>query len=272
MTVEASLIFSSSERPEGLLSFSISARCASSAAVMCRSCSSAFSASLMEACFWISWAVGIRSSIFPDMVAPSSSFLTIAFDQATAALGLVALIQIKRRRPWSRTIGIPGKFDGGRRSLTDQLHPMTPHHLPFYLARPGETDVLMIVMGIFLVLAVLGVGNLYLRLHSLPEQMAHKSQKLQFELVAVLGLISLFTHMHIFWIAGLLLALVDLPDFGTPLNRIAGSVERIADSETPPAEPAADEAIADQPAQAVIRTAPAAAVKQPNVPAKEVGR
>jgi hypothetical protein len=35
-----------------------------------------------------------------------------------------------------------------------------------------------------------------------------------------------------FWIAGLMLALVDLPDFGTPLGRIAGSVERIADSAT----------------------------------------
>src|SRR6202000_2851653 len=105
---------------------------------------------------------------------------------------------------------------------------MTPHPLPFYVVRPGETDVLMIVMGIFLVFAVLGVGVLYLRLHSLPEQMAHKSQKLQFEIVAVLGLISLFTHMHIFWIAGLLLALVDLPDFSTPLARIAGSVEKIA--------------------------------------------
>jgi len=88
----------------------------------------------------------------------------------------------------------------------------------------------MIVTGIFLVLTVLGVGNLYLRLHSLPERMAHKSQKLQFEVVAVLGLISLFTHMHIFWIAGLLLALVDLPDFSTPLSSIAGSVEKIADS------------------------------------------
>jgi hypothetical protein len=108
---------------------------------------------------------------------------------------------------------------------------MTPHHLPFYVVKPGETDVLMIVMGIFLIFAVLGVGVLYLRLHSLPEQMAHKSQKLQFEVVAVLGLISLFTHQHIFWIAGLLLALVDLPDFSTPLSRIAGSVEKIADVE-----------------------------------------
>ena len=126
--------------------------------------------------------------------------------------------------------------------MTDQLHPMMPHHLPFYMAKPGETDVLMIVMGIFLVLAVLGVGNVYLHLHSLPERMAHKGQKLQFEIVAVLGLISLFTHMHIFWIAGLLLALVDLPDFSTPLARIAGSVEKIADNENPAERSPGDEA------------------------------
>jgi hypothetical protein len=51
---------------------------------------------------------------------------------------------------------------------------------------------------------------------------------LQFEIVAVLGLIALFTHMHIFWIAGLLLALIDFPDFSGSLGRIAGSVEKIA--------------------------------------------
>src|SRR5262249_4290622 len=128
---------------------------------------------------------------------------------------------------------------------------MTPHHLPFYIARPGETDWLMIVMGIFLLLTVLGVGNIYLHLHSLPERMAHKGQKLQFEIVAVLGLISLFTHMHIFWIAGLLLALVDLPDFSTPLTRIAGSVEKIVDHESPPAEPPAEEPAGAQSEEAV---------------------
>jgi hypothetical protein len=58
--------------------------------------------------------------------------------------------------------------------------------------------------------------------------MAHKSQKLQFEIVAVLGLLALFTHIHLFWIAGLLLAMIDLPDFSTPLRSIAGSVARIA--------------------------------------------
>ena len=117
--------------------------------------------------------------------------------------------------------------------MTDQLHPLTPHHLPFYITKPGETDVLMIVMGIFLILAILGVGNIYLRLHSLPERMAHKSQKLQFEIVAVLGLLALFTHIHLFWIAALLLALIDLPDFGTPLRSIADSAERIADAADP---------------------------------------
>ena len=44
----------------------------------------------------------------------------------------------------------------------------------------------------------------------------------------MLGLIALFTHMHIFWVAGLLLAMIDLPDFGTPLDQIAGSAEKIA--------------------------------------------
>ena len=58
--------------------------------------------------------------------------------------------------------------------------------------------------------------------------MAHKSEKLQFEIVAILGLLALFTHIHLFWVAGLLLAMIDIPDFGTPLRKIAGSVEKIA--------------------------------------------
>ena len=139
---------------------------------------------------------------------------------------------------------------------------MTPDHIPFYVVKPGETDVLMIVMGIFLLFAVLGVGVLYLRLHSLPEQMAHKSQKLQFEVVAVLGLISLFTHSHIFWIAALLLALVDLPDFSTPLTRIAGSVEKIAEVEDSPPEARVGEPHEVQPSTSVAK---------PVAPAKQAG-
>ena len=75
---------------------------------------------------------------------------------------------------------------------------------------------------------MVGFGILFLRLHTLPERVAHKGHKIQFEIVAILGLIALFTHMHIFWVAGLLLAFIDIPDFGGFLGRIAGSVERIA--------------------------------------------
>jgi hypothetical protein len=109
-----------------------------------------------------------------------------------------------------------------------EIHPTASHHLPAFITSPGATDVLMVVTGIILLLAVMMFGILFLRLHALPEQIAHKSHKIQFEIVAVLCLIALFTHMHIFWIAGLLLAMIDLPDFGSSLNRIAGSAEKIA--------------------------------------------
>ena len=114
--------------------------------------------------------------------------------------------------------------------MNENIHPMGPHHLPFYLAPGSGTDVLMVVVGIFLVATLIWVGTLYLRLHSLPERMAHKSEKLQFEIVAILGLLALFTHIHLFWVAGLLLAMIDIPDFGTPIRSIADSVEKIADT------------------------------------------
>jgi hypothetical protein len=112
--------------------------------------------------------------------------------------------------------------------VSEALHPSAPHHLPSFITAPGDTDVLMVAIGIFLIVAVLAVGNFYLHLHSLPERMAHKSQKFQFEIVAVLGLLSLFTHNHLFWVIGLFLAMIDLPDFSKPLRRIAGSIEKMA--------------------------------------------
>ncbi|EIM29419.1 hypothetical protein [Microvirga lotononidis] len=112
--------------------------------------------------------------------------------------------------------------------MTATINPAAPHHLPIFITAPGGTDVLMVVVAIFLVLVVLAVGLLFLRLHTLPERMAHKSKKIQFEFVAVLGLLALFTHVHLFWVAGLLLALIDIPDFGGTLNRMAGSLEKIA--------------------------------------------
>jgi hypothetical protein len=144
--------------------------------------------------------------------------------------------------------------------VNEVLHPAAPHDLPSFITAPGETDTLMVVVGIVLIGSILGIGNLYLRLHSLPEQMAHKSQKLQFEIVAVLGLLALFTHNHLFWVIGLLLALVDLPDFGTPLRRIAGSVDKIAG--VPPGDEAAEtantELTGESPAHALAAVEPEA--------------
>jgi hypothetical protein len=112
--------------------------------------------------------------------------------------------------------------------MAELLHPQATHHLPSFVTSPGETDVLMVVTAVFLLCAVIGFGVLFLRLHALPEHIAHGSHKVQMELVSVLCLIALFTHMHIFWIAALILAFIEIPDFGHPLRRIAGSVEKMA--------------------------------------------
>jgi hypothetical protein len=112
--------------------------------------------------------------------------------------------------------------------MADNIHPSASHYLPPFITGPGESDILMTVMALVLILAVLLVGVLYFRLHALPEHIAHRSHKLQLEIVAVLGLLALFTHEHLFWIAGLLLALIDFPDFGGLLGRMARSLEKMA--------------------------------------------
>lgn len=57
---------------------------------------------------------------------------------------------------------------------------------------------------------------------------------------------ALFTHNHLFWVIGLFLAMIDLPDFSTPLRKIAGSVEKMAGvaPEQDPTEPPNDAAAA----------------------------
>lgn len=132
--------------------------------------------------------------------------------------------------------------------MTDQLHPEAIHHLPFFVTPPGETDGLFVFMAITVLAGVIGIGVFYFKLHALPEHLAHNGQKTQFEIVAVLTLLALFTHNHAFWIAGLLLALVRLPDFTTPLTSIAGSLERIAGAI--PAAPGATTPEPEKPAPA----------------------
>src|SRR4051812_49479160 len=111
--------------------------------------------------------------------------------------------------------------------MNESLHPAASQHLPSFITAPGETVVLMVVMVVILVLAVLGFGSLFFRLHTLPERMAHKGHKLQFEIVAVLRLLALFTHIHLFLVAGLLLSLIDIPYFCGLLDLIVGMTPKI---------------------------------------------
>jgi len=137
--------------------------------------------------------------------------------------------------------------------MAKSLQSEAENHLPVFITAPGETDVLFILMAAFVLVAVIGAGVIYFRLHALPEQVAHRGQKVQFELVAVLALLALFTHNHIFWVAGLLLALAPLPDIKTPVSAIVGSLDRIAKNTEPEgsARPPAREKLSlddDQPA------------------------
>ncbi|WEX77473.1 hypothetical protein PYH37_002269 [Sinorhizobium numidicum] len=120
--------------------------------------------------------------------------------------------------------------------MEETLHPAALGHLPAFITAPGETDVLMNVMTVFVVLLIFLIGVLYLRLHALPEHMAYGANKVQLQLVAVLSLIALFTHNHLFWIAALLLALIEFPDFSSPVNSMADSLRRIADRDDRPLE------------------------------------
>ncbi len=136
-------------------------------------------------------------------------------------------------------------------------HPAATPHLPIFVTSPGNTDWLFVLMALVLIGAVLAVGVFFFWLHSLPERMVHN--KVQFDLVAVLALISLFTHIHAFWVAALILALIEFPqfsfpDFSSSLKRIAASLERISGN-VAVADPAP---IAPQPAADVTPPGPAA--------------
>jgi hypothetical protein len=149
---------------------------------------------------------------------------------AVPAAWCIAKLWQEAYHSWTVKYGLPG------RSMPD-LHPVASEHLPWFLTAPGDTDILMVITTIVVIATVFGLGIVFFKLHSLPERLGHT--KLQFETVAVLGLLSLFTHIHAFWVAGLLLALIDIPDFQTPLRRIAGSLERMSGTGPPPATEAA---------------------------------
>jgi hypothetical protein len=122
--------------------------------------------------------------------------------------------------------------------MTAAPNPIATHHLPFFITAPGDTDVLFNITLVIVVASIVLTGVIFLTIHSLPERMAHKSKKIQLDLIAVLCLLALLLHEHIFWFAALILAFIDIPDFLTPVTRIATSVEAMAGKETAGAPPA----------------------------------
>ena len=153
------------------------------------------------------------------------------------------------------------------------LNPAATDHLPFFITAPGQSDGLFNAMIVFLIVVVFSVGIFYLRLHALPEQLAHGASKVQIQIVGVLALLALLTHNHIFWIAALLVALVKFPNFSAPLASMAQSLEKMAGRAplegamaSPPATQVAAQAV---PAEAALtrkapiaRTEPARAVAE----------
>jgi hypothetical protein len=138
--------------------------------------------------------------------------------------------------------------------MDKQINPLAIQHLPPFVTAPGETDVLFNVMVVILIVMILILGTFYFRLHALPERMAHRANRTQIEIIGVLALISLFTHNHLFWIAGLLLAMIQFPDFRTPVVSIADSLGRIASRY-------------DQPPPGQAISVPSESTDQPTTPA-----
>ena len=115
--------------------------------------------------------------------------------------------------------------------MSGELHALAPHTLPPFVGAADGSDPLFSAIIFIVILAVLGVGVFYLKLHAMPEQLAHKHGNTQSQLIMVLALLALFTHNNIFWVAALILALLKLPDFLTPINSISESLKKLTPEE-----------------------------------------
>jgi hypothetical protein len=137
-------------------------------------------------------------------------------------------------------------------------NPIATTHLPFFVTAPGDADVLFNATLVFVVACIILTGVVFFTIHSLPERMAHKSKKVLLDLIALLCLLALLTHEHLFWFVAIVLAFIDIPDFLTPVNRIARSVETMAGQE-----------VGDQPEDRSAPASPEAATAGQPRPQKE---
>ena len=115
--------------------------------------------------------------------------------------------------------------------MSGDLHPLAPHALPPFIGGADGGDPLFSAITFIVITLVLVIGVFYLKLHAIPEQLAHKHSNTQSQLIMVLALLALFTHNNIFWVAALILALLKLPDFLTPINSISDSLKKLTAQE-----------------------------------------
>ena len=140
-----------------------------------------------------------------------------------------------------------GKFDvynfKETQAMTAITHRLAPPELPSYIGAADGSDPLFTAVTFILILVLMGVVVLYFKLHSIPEHLAQKHNNTQTQLIMVLAVLALFTHNHLFWVAALVLALIKIPDFISPINSIASSLRSM--SATSP-ESAVDTSNADE--------------------------
>ena len=58
--------------------------------------------------------------------------------------------------------------------MAESGHGIEGVHLPPFITEPGSTDVLFVVVVVTVIVLAMALGVFYLKLHSLPEQMAHE--------------------------------------------------------------------------------------------------
>lgn len=117
------------------------------------------------------------------------------------------------------------------------IHSAAPEHLPFFLPGADGSDPLLTAVFVILSIISVCVGALYLRIHSLPEHIGEKHNSAQLQLISVLVLLALFTHNNAFWVLALLIAVVRIPDFLTPVESIAHSLGMLVGGHHPDEKP-----------------------------------
>ncbi|MDA7963954.1 hypothetical protein [Ruegeria sp.] len=117
---------------------------------------------------------------------------------------------------------------------------MATGHIPSYVVQADGSDFLFTFMLVFTVIVIILIGVAYFTLHAIPEKIAHQSNHPQFQLVGILALLALFTHNGLFWVAAILVAGFQFPDFAAPLRSIADAIRSLAPQRAEPEEPPVD--------------------------------